>query len=200
MIALDGASQKFCLHSHSMDAMVSNNNPSVGISRIPTYYHISLSHVFQYINGNSATSILALHRYCDKLKGAKIFPVAVRVVNGDEKGEWLEVGRVKSEGDEFTEVAVAMQRGLIAEHAKRLLPLQVKPKDMVEWGYRATNSDDEPSWSPVDKSVCDDAPKGMEKKIGFEGSPDPNSGFYCHYSSGRLVDKSDAAKQMAKSG
>ena len=126
--------------------------------------------------------------------------MAVRVVNGDEKGEWLEVGRVKSEGDEFTEVAVAMQRGLIAEHAKRLLPLQVKPKDMVEWGYRATNSDDEPSWSPVDKSVCDDAPKGVEKKIGFEGSPDPNSGFYCHYSSGRLVDKSDAAKQMAKSG
>lgn len=183
-----------------MDAMVSNNNPSVGISRIPTYYHLSLSHVFQYINGNSATPILALHRYCDKLKGAKIVPVAVRVVNGDEKGEWLEVGRVKSEGDEFTEVAVAMQRGLIAEHAKRLLPLQVKPKDMVEWGYRATNSDDEPSWSPVDKSVCDDAPKGVEKKIGFEGSPDPNSGFYCHYSSGRLVDKSDAAKQMAKSG
>ena len=118
------------------------------------------------------------------------------MVNGDEKGEWLEVGRVKSEGDEFTEVAVAMQRGLIAEHAKRLLPLQVKPKDMVEWGYRATNSDDEPSWSPVDKSVCDDAPKGVEKKIGFEGSPDPNSGFYCHYSSGRLVDKSDHQWQL----
>ena len=66
-------------------------------------------------------SSLVLCRYCDKLKGAKIFPVAVRVVNGEVKGEWLEVGRVKSEGDEFTEVAVAMQRGLIAEHAKRLL-------------------------------------------------------------------------------
>ena len=149
------------------------------------------------------TSCLWLFRYCDKLKGAKIFPVAVRVVNGEEKGEWLEVGRVKSEGDEFTEVAVAMQRGLIAEHAKRLLPLQVKPKDMAEWGYRTigdNDDDEEPSWSIVDKSVCDDAPKGVDKKIGFEGTPDPNSGFYCHYSSGRLVDKSDEAKQMAKSG
>ena len=148
-------------------------------------------------------SSLVLCRYCDKLKGAKIFPVAVRVVNGEEKGEWLEVGRVKSEGDEFTEVAVAMQRGLIAEHAKRLLPLQVKPKDMVEWGYRTigdNDDDEEPSWSIVDKSVCDDAPKGVDKKIGFEGTPDPNSGFYCHYSGGRLVDKSDEAKQMAKSG
>jgi len=137
-------------------------------------------------------------RYCDKLKGAKIFPVAVRVVDGDDKGEWLEVGRVKSEGDEYTEIAVATQRGLIAEHAKRLLPLQVKPKDVVEWGYRAAGSDDE--WSLVNKKVVDGAPKGVEKKVGFEGTPDPNSGFYCHYSGGRIVDKSDEAKQMAKRG
>lgn len=109
------------------------------------------------------------------------------------------MGRVKSEGDEFTEVAVAMQRGLIVEHAKRLLPLQVKPKDLVEWGYKASDSDDD-EWSLVDKSVVDDGPKGVEKKVGFEGTPDPNSGFYCHYSGGRLVDKSDQAKQMAKSG
>jgi len=49
-----------------------------------------------------------------------------RVANdGQDSGEWYEVGRVKSEGDEYTEIAVALQRGIIAEHAKRLYPLQV---------------------------------------------------------------------------
>lgn len=39
--------------------------------------------------------------------------------------EWMEVGRVKSDKDEFTEVAIARQRALIAEHAKRLYLVQV---------------------------------------------------------------------------
>lgn len=52
--------------------------------------------------------------------------VAARVANdGQDVGEWFEIGSVKSEGDEFTEAAVAFQRGIIAEHAKRLHPLQV---------------------------------------------------------------------------
>ena len=38
---------------------------------------------------------------------------------------WYEVGKIKSEGDAFTEIAVTLQRGIIAEHAKRLYPLQV---------------------------------------------------------------------------
>ena len=51
---------------------------------------------------------------------------AARVVNdGQDAGQWYEVGRVKSEGDEFTEIAIVLQRGIIAEHAKRLYPLQV---------------------------------------------------------------------------
>lgn len=37
----------------------------------------------------------------------------------------MQVGRVKSEKDEFTEVAIARQRALIAEHAKRLYLVQV---------------------------------------------------------------------------
>lgn len=129
-------------------------------------------------------------RYGDDLKGQTIFRVAVRVVNGDDKGEWLEIGRVKSEGDKWTQVAVAMQRGLIAEHAKRALPFQVKPTDMVEWGYLESNAE-EGSFTSVDKSVLDDVPKGTEKKIGFEGKADPGTGFYCHYDQGRLVDKVD---------
>lgn len=37
----------------------------------------------------------------------------------------MEVGRVKSENDEYAEVAIARQRALIAEHAKRLYLVQV---------------------------------------------------------------------------
>jgi hypothetical protein len=60
------------------------------------------------------------------LKKATSVRVAARVANdGQDVGEWFEIGSVKSEGDEFTEAAVAFQRGIIAEHAKRLHPLQV---------------------------------------------------------------------------
>ena len=60
------------------------------------------------------------------LKKATAVRVAARVANdGQNAGEWYEIGRIKSEGDEFAEAAVALQRGIIAEHAKRLHPLQV---------------------------------------------------------------------------
>lgn len=137
-------------------------------------------------------------RYCDVLKKSAAISVGVRVVKGDERGDWLKVGRVKSVGDEFTELAVAMQRGLIAEHAKRLLPLQVLPKDVVEWAYIKDN-DGEEEWVLISKDICDDAPSGVEKKMGFEGLPDPASGFYCHYDQGRLVDRSDESKSITKS-
>mmetsp|Transcript_53722 Transcript_53722/g.160846 ORF Transcript_53722/g.160846 Transcript_53722/m.160846 type:complete len:92 (-) Transcript_53722:190-465(-) len=91
-----------------------------------------------------------------------------------------------------------MQRGLIAEHAKRLLPLQVLPKDVVEWAYIKDN-DGEEEWVLISKDICDDAPSGVEKKMGFEGLPDPASGFYCHYDQGRLVDRSDESKSITKS-
>jgi len=48
----------------------------------------------------------------------------------------------------------------------------------VEWGYAAAG-DDENNWTTVDKSVLSDAPDGIEKMIGFEGKPDPTTGFYC---------------------
>ncbi len=52
-----------------------------------------------------------------KLKKASAVRVAVRVANdgSEEKGQWFEVGKVKSEENNFTEIAVAMQRGIIAE-------------------------------------------------------------------------------------
>lgn len=41
----------------------------------------------------------------------------------------------------------------------------------------------------MDKSVLDDEsiPTGLEKMIGFEGRPDPASGYYCMYNGGKLV-------------
>lgn len=65
---------------------------------------------------------------------------------------------------------------LSSQHARRLYPLKVSPKVSVEWGYAAGEGD---SWTTVDKSVLTDAPDGIEKKIGFEGKPDPSTGFYC---------------------
>ena len=38
----------------------------------------------------------------------------------------------------------------------------------------------------VDKSVVEGAPDSIEKLIGFEGRPDPSTGFYCVYDNGRL--------------
>ena len=61
-----------------------------------------------------------------KMKLVSGVRVGVRVNNGDDKvGEWLEVGKVKSENDELVEATAALQRALIAGHAKRLQPLKV---------------------------------------------------------------------------
>lgn len=109
--------------------------------------------------------------------------VAVRVVGQEE---WLEVGRVKSKDNSNIEAAVAKQRVIIAEHSRRLFPLQVAKDAKVEWAFRQT--DPEEQWVVVDKSVLDGSPEGIEKDMGFEGRPDPASGFYCLYNRGRLVD------------
>lgn len=80
----------------------------------------------------------------------------------------------------------------IAQHAKRLYPLQVSPKDTLEWGYRKLddggNDGSDGGWVVADKSVLDgvDA-KGLERRVGFEGTADPSTGYYCFYNEGRLV-------------
>ena len=81
----------------------------------------------------NATAILKPKAQWDRygnLKKDNGIRVATRVVTDDPDGdgavgEWYEVGRIKSEGDAFTEIAVTLQRGIIAEHAKRLYPLLV---------------------------------------------------------------------------
>ena len=68
--------------------------------------------------------------------------------------------------------------------------MQVSTKDRIEWSYWDADGDD---WVIVDKSVLDeeDIPAGFEKMIGFEGRPDPASGYYCMYNEGRMVTGDD---------
>ena len=65
---------------------------------------------------------------------------------------------------------------------------------MLEWGYLSGEDDNTQDWTLVDKSVGDEAPAAVEKKIGFEGKPDKNTGFYCYYHEGRIVDREDGGK------
>jgi len=127
--------------------------------------------------GNPSTLKLKPKPQWDKyknLKTATSVKVAVRVMNeGTEVGQWFGVGTIKSEEDKFTAVAVALQKGIIGEHAKRLHPLQFLPKDRLQWGYAP--ADDSDDWIAVDTKV--DVPPGIEKKIGFQGNADL-SGYY----------------------
>jgi len=123
------------------------------------------------------------------LKDCKTVTAAVRK-DGKDENEWINVGYVKSASNEFTDIAIARQRALIAEHAKRLFPLKISAKDNLQWGY--LNSDED-EYIPVSKDVCDDAPDDIEKKIGFEGIADPQTGFYCNYKDGRIVNLNDSS-------
>jgi len=83
------------------------------------------------------------------------------------------------------------------QHARRLFPLQVSPKDTVEWAYWNDEMDD---WKIVDKTVLEASkvPKSVEKMVGFEGRPDPASGFYCFYNEGKLVNEANKMRPSSK--
>jgi len=109
-----------------------------------------------------------------KLKSASPVYVAARVANeGEDAGAWSSIGTVKSAGDEYTESAVGLQKGIIAEHAKRLYPLQFLPKGRVQFGY--SSSSDSTEYTAIQDKP--DTSSGIEKKIGFQGNADP-SGYY----------------------
>jgi len=124
-------------------------------------------------------------RYVE-LKNEPSVAVAVRLIDGTE--EWLNVGSVKSQESNYTSQAVFRQRALIAEHAKRLHPGQFLNKQQdLQWGYKTDDGAEEGQWVIVDKSCmmdsaetgADDASaKGIEKRVGFKGLPDPIFGFY----------------------
>jgi len=137
-----------------------------------------------------------------KLKNEIGLRVGVRIEGTDSK--WFKVGRVKSKAGAYPEMAVARHRGLIAEHARRLFPLQIPTSAKVEWAFSQEGSEEKEGseeqeeseekegseeWVKVDRSVLTDAPEGLEKLIGFEGTPDPATGYYCRYKEGKVNNK-----------
>jgi len=122
-------------------------------------------------------------RYVD-LKQEERVAVGVQI---DGTDEWLDCGWVKSQGSKYTSDAVFKQRVLIAEHAKRLFPVQLSTKKQLQWGHYSGNDDEEGEWTVVDKSCIDAANEVNVKSIGFLGVPDPSTGFYCNYEGGRIT-------------
>ena len=136
-------------------------------------------------------------RYLDMKQCKKVTVGVIEVDDESSSNDWVEVGRVRSEGDEHTEVAVARQRALIAEHSKRLYPVKIPPNAILEWGYlngEEGGDEEKKEWITVDKSKGDAAPDGIEKKIGFEGISHPPTGYYCFYNQGRIVEKDEEGK------
>jgi len=119
----------------------------------------------------------------DALKGFDCIPVAVRVVRTKHECTWLEVGAIKSKENAYTEAAVIRHRVLIADHARRMFPLQVLAKDKLEWGYSTTTTsqittreeEDVVEWTVAGK--VDNMPGDIDKLIGFQGLPE-RTGFY----------------------
>jgi hypothetical protein len=107
------------------------------------------------------------------LKGSEIFRAGVKIIDRSDAGEagveWMQAGWVRSKGDAYTEAAVIRQKALIADHARRIYPLQIFVKDKLEWGYMQGEE-----WLVADKG---DMPDDIEKLVGFRGLPDP-TGFY----------------------
>ena len=120
-------------------------------------------------------------RYTE-MKDSEKVRVAVSVIGGaivdgdavdvDAK-KWLEVGSVKSKNNEYTEAAVIRHRLLIAEHSRRVFPLQISAKDSkdkLEYAQRRGG---------LGHGVAGkvDMPEDIEMMGGIEGLPD-TSGFY----------------------
>lgn len=136
-------------------------------------------------------------------KGGRLDGVAFAEVAVRFDGEaWSPVGFVGAEGVSV-EAAVTRQKRLIAEHAQRIYPAMraTGGGGAFEWGFKSISAfiDNKPEASDeefvglakIDGDVS-------EKKVGFEGIPDAATGFYCMYSSGKLM--GDAGKSDAEMG
>ncbi|KAL7527283.1 hypothetical protein ACHAWF_002121 [Thalassiosira exigua] len=120
------------------------------------------------------------------LKSSNRVAVAARVVaegSSVDSNDWYDIGVIKSEGDEYIESAVVLQRGIIAEHARRMYPLNFLLNEMIEYAYDAaegggeTTDANKPEWVVVTKGKEDVPPNVTKNMVGFQGHPD-KSGFY----------------------
>jgi hypothetical protein len=111
-------------------------------------------------------------------------------------------------------LTLCLIRTRLLQHARRLYPLQISKQDKVEWAYSAASSqgdanadgetdvDDASNASPppaaswsviIPKEIALET--GLEKKVGFQGRPDPASGYYCLYKEGRRVTAAGATER-----
>lgn len=115
-------------------------------------------------------------RYKD-LKDEEAVRVAVRCVNS-KKRQWYQIGAIKSQKNAYTEAAVLRHKVLIAEHARRMFPVQISsPKDRLEWAYCSSTATQDDDWVILDSDAVVFEPEGIEKQSGFEGLADP-TGLY----------------------
>jgi hypothetical protein len=145
-------------------------------------------------------------RYLELKQEATSYIVGVKIVaEVGNDSDWLVVGQVRCRDEKtLLAAAVARQRGLLADHAKRLFPLKVTPQVKLAWGYfqadtgstemtpttGGTTLSATGSWVVVDPKASDNSSsktKDFDKSIGYEGTPDPSTGYYCKYNEGRLV-------------
>ena len=110
-------------------------------------------------------------------------PIRVAVQTSTHSDKWYAVGEVKSKDDQYTEYAIIRQRVLMAEHARRLFPVQILTKDTLTWGYDDSihnkENEDTTAWTVVTSVASADMPDDIDKQIGFKGDADV-SGFYAH--------------------
>jgi hypothetical protein len=150
-------------------------------------------------------------RFLDLKQEATSYIVGVKIVaDVGNDSDWLVVGQVRCRDESLLAAAVARQRGLLADHAKRLFPLKVTPQVKLAWGYFQADSGSTTttaaptvaagttrlmatgSWVVIDPKTADSRnsskeTKDFDKSIGYEGTPDPSTGYYCSYNEGRLV-------------
>ncbi|GMH87760.1 hypothetical protein TrVE_jg2824 [Triparma verrucosa] len=133
-----------------------------------------------------------------RVAGVAFAEVAVRF----EGEDWSPVGFVGADGVSV-EAAATRQKRLIAEHAQRIYPAMraTGETSALQWGLKSitafvdnkpeATSDEFVALSKIDEDVS-------EKKVGFEGIPDPTTGYYCMYSSGKLM--GEAGRSDAEMG
>jgi hypothetical protein len=107
------------------------------------------------------------------LKKEEAVRVAVRRVRTKM---FYQVGAIKSKNNAHPEAAVLAHKVLIADHARRIFPVQLPKKDRLEWAYCASTATQDDDWVILDVNAV--APvEGIDKKSGFEGLADP-TGLY----------------------
>lgn len=129
-------------------------------------------------------------------KGAELSEVAVRK---DAAAPWKPTGRICVLPGVSPLGAAMRQKALIEEHGKRIhIALAVEVgKAPLQVGVRPAP---EAEFEPLGKKSAD-VPEVSDEEIGFEGTPDPASGYYCSYKDGRIANfEYESAQQGGPGG